>query len=91
MGSADSKIKAIQSANMIYSISTSSQPTYIHQYRKSTNDTTDNYYVYGTLLGNIGLLNLEKEAKPKILWEVENINKSEVVSIRTFDVNFDGK
>lgn len=90
-GSADNKIKAICNAQLLYSINTSSQPSYIYPYRKSSNDINDNYYIYGSLLGKVGLLNFEKDLEPKILWENESSRKSEVVSIRTYDINNDGK
>ena len=41
-------------------------------------------------MGNLGLVSMDKEDKPKILWELENKKKSEVVSIRTTDINLDG-
>ncbi len=90
MGSADSKLKLVQSGKLLFSMPTSSQPSYLYPYRKSSSDINDIYYLQGTLLGNMGLINLEKENGPKLLWELESTKKSEVVAIKNFDLNYDG-
>jgi hypothetical protein len=88
IGSHDSKIKVINGLDFVYGVTTSSIPTWLSHYKSSYHDLSADKYVFGTNSGSHGLVTLlEKEAK--ILWE-ESGGTSEIVDIKTFDVNYDG-
>jgi hypothetical protein len=89
-GSEDSKIKIVATKELLYSLNVGSAPTYIFPLKQSPYDISENYYLFGTRGGSHGLLNIEQDSA-KILWELNiNKNKSEIVCIKSFDINKDG-
>lgn len=93
IGSEDSRIKVIATKELLYSLSVSSPPTCISPFKQTAFDSSENYYLFGTRNGSHGILNIEKD-QCSILWEnnkFNNGNLSEVVAIRTIDINLDGQ
>jgi len=91
IGSEDSKIKLISTKDLTHSLPVNSAPTYICPMKQSSYDFCDNNYVFGTRSGSHGILNIEKDSA-KILWENNiNSNFSDVVCLRSIDINQDGQ
>ena len=91
IGSDDGKLKIISTKDLLYNIPVNSAPTFIHPLKQTNHDYTDNNYLFGTRSGSHGILNIEKDSS-RILWENNtNKNQSDIVSIKSFDVNLDGQ
>jgi Bardet-Biedl syndrome 7 protein len=95
IGSQDNKIKVVSGKDLIYSLPLNSYPTTITQYKSSHHDLSEDNFLFGTMSGSHGLVNLDKESM-KVLWELNKDGKggnrslSELVAIKTFDINYDG-
>lgn len=68
-----------------------STPTCINSMKQSPYDYSDTNYLFGTRSGSHGILNIDRE-NAKILWENNtNANYSDVVCLRSVDINLDGQ
>jgi hypothetical protein len=91
IGSDDSKIKILSTKDLLYTLPVNSAPTFICPMKQSSYDYSDNNYLFGTRSGSHGILNIEKESS-KVLWENNvNTNMSDVVCLRSADINLDGQ
>lgn len=91
IGSEDSKLKILSTKDLLYTLPVNSAPTFIYPMKQSSYDYSDNNYLFGTRSGSHGILNIEKESA-KILWENNiNSNLSDVVCLRSVDINLDGQ
>jgi hypothetical protein len=88
VGTNDNKVKVINPEKVLFSLTLNSIPTALQPYKSNSNDMNENNFLFGTQLGGHGILALEKE-KIKVLYE-KNYTKSEVVAMKTFDINLDG-
>lgn len=90
LGSEDSKIKILATKELLYSLNVGDAPTFIFPLKQSPYDLSENHFLFGTRGGSHGLLNIEQDSA-KILWEHNvNKNRSEIVCIKSFDINKDG-
>ena len=85
----DNKLRIIENSIIKSSLAFSSSPSSFMTYKISSYDTSNKNLFFGTTFGSYGILSLEDE--PNILWE-ENSDKiqSEVISMKSFDINTDG-
>jgi hypothetical protein len=97
IGSEDSKIKVIDENDLICSINVSSIPSYLEVWKKSNHDLSENYILFGTQSGSLGLIYLEKDKEKankislKLIWEInQNKNLGAIVGIKSFDIDLDG-
>jgi hypothetical protein len=90
IGTEDSKIKIINGKDHMFTVPVTSSPSALHCHKASGYDMSENNYIFGTMGGSHGILVMDQTA-PKILWE-NNVDKSlsEIIAIRSFDVNSDG-
>ena len=88
IGTTDNKIKVINPEKTLFNLSINSIPSAICSYKASSNDISENNFLFGTQLGSHGIACLDKD-KFKILYE-KTYNRSEVVAMKTFDINLDG-
>ncbi len=91
IGSEDSKLKILATKDLLYTLPVNSAPTFISPMKQSTYDYCENNHLFGTRSGSHGILNIEKDSA-KILWENNiNTNMSDVVCLRSVDINLDGQ
>ena len=88
IGTNDCKIKVVNSEKTLFDMTLNSIPSALNNYRATTHDLSENIFLFGTQLGSHGIASLDKD-KFKILYE-KTYNRSEVVAMKTFDINLDG-
>ena len=80
IGSGDNKIKLVSGNDLLASVNVSSVPTYMNTYKKSNHDLSENFILFGTLSGSLGLIAIEK-----------NKEKSDKVAVNSLFESIKGK
>ena len=90
IGTEDDKIKINQENETIHIMSTKGAPTCFCIAKLNMQDTSENYYYYGTYLGSIGCIKVKDENEIELISELKYQKEQfEIVDIKVADINYD--
>ena len=92
IGSEDNKIKITDEEEVIKMLATNGIITCFCpiSYEKNSQNIINNFY-YGTTMGTVGCLYIKDKENINILFETKDKKSIEIVDMKLFDINFDGK
>ena len=88
IGSEDNKIKIIDEEEVGKIILTNGAVTCFCPFENTNNN---NCYYFGTSVGTIGCIKIKDKENAELLFQLEDKQETEVIDIKLFDINFDGK
>ena len=91
LGSEDNKLKITDEEEVIKMLATNGRITCFCPITYEKNDDIINYFYYGTAMGTVGCVYIKDKENINILFESLEKQETEVVGMKLFDINFDGK
>ena len=92
IGSEDDKIKINKENEPVHIISTKGAPTCFTKAYLNLQDTSQEYFYFGTYLGSIGCIKVKNENEMELLTEIKNQKEQfDIVDIKVADINYDNK
>ena len=90
IGSEDNKIKINEENETVHIIPTKGAPTCFCLGKLTTDDTSYNYYYFGTFLGSLGCVKIIDETEMELLFEYKKQKEQfDIVDLKVEDVNSD--
>ena len=90
IGAEDDKIKINKENEPVHIISTRGAPTCFSRARINLQDTSDNYYYFGTYLGSLGCIKVKDENEMELICEIKSQKEQfDIVDINVADINYD--
>ena len=90
LGTEDDKIKINRENETIHIILTKGAPTCFCLAKLNLQDASNEYYYFGTYLGNIGCIHVKDENEMELVSELKNQKEQfDIVDMKVADVNYD--